>query len=128
MGGVVLLALLAFNHYDGNRYLRTQKQVIATWQAQDPSADSALVYWAGRREFSAEFYSQGRARTTLDPQQLRAWLAGKPGSFIVSDTGDLERSPADIRARFAERARFNIMGDTMLLLADTPPAAPIESK
>ena len=128
VGGVVLLALLAFNHYDGNRYLRTQKQVIATWQAQDPSADSALVYWAGRREFSAEFYSQGRARTTLDPQQLRAWLAGKPGSFIVSDTGDLERLPADIRARFAERARFNIMGDTMLLLADTPPAAPIESK
>ena len=114
----MLLALLAFNHYDGNRYLRTQKQVIATWQAQDPSADSALVYWAAAASSPPSSIPKA-ARTTLDPQQLRAWLAGKPGSFIVSDTGDLERLPADIRARFAERARFNIMGDTMLLLADT---------
>lgn len=122
IGGVVLLALLAFNHYDGNRYLRTQKQVIAAWRAQNPSADSALVYWAGRREFSAEFYSHGRARTTQDPQQLRAWLTGKPGSFIVADENELARLPADIRARFAPLGRFQVMNDTMLLLGDAPGA------
>ena len=122
-----MLTLLAFNHYDGNRYLRTQKQVVAGWLAQQPSADSALIYWSGRREFSAEFYSHGRARTTQDPQQLRAWLAGKAGSFIVCDVNGLERLPADVRARFTERARFNIMSDTMLLLADTAPAAPTEA-
>ncbi|BBH11509.1 ArnT family glycosyltransferase [Chromobacterium haemolyticum] len=127
IGALLMLTLLAFNHYDGNRYLRTQKQVVAGWLAQQPSADSALIYWSGRREFSAEFYSHGRARTTQDPQQLRAWLAGKAGSFIVCDVNGLERLPADVRARFTERARFNIMSDTMLLLADTAPAAPTEA-
>ncbi|KMN76757.1 dolichyl-phosphate-mannose-protein mannosyltransferase [Chromobacterium sp. LK11] len=126
VGGLLMLALLAFNHYDGNRYLRTQKQVIAAWQAQNPSKDSALVYWAGRREFSAEFYSHGRARATQDPQQLRAWLAGKPGSFIVSDENELARLPADVRARFAPLGRFQIMNDTVLLLGDAARAQPAQ--
>lgn len=99
VGGVVLLALLAFNHYDGNRYLRTQKQVIATWQAQDPSADSALVYWAGRREFSAEFYSQGRAlprwtRSNCAP----GWPANPAASSSATPAILSERPPTSAPA------------------------------
>lgn len=121
IGALLLAGVLVVNHFQGDRYLRTQKDVIAAWRTQHPSPASALVYWSDSRAFSAEFYSHGRARTTADPEQLRAWLSGRPGSFIVCEDKDLRQLPADIRARFEPVAQVRNVGNTFLLLGEAAP-------
>ena len=124
--GALLLVLTVLQWTHGNRYFRTQKQVIAAWEQQKPAADRHLVYWDSRREFSAEFYGHGAVRTTDKPEALRASLAAGDVHFIVTEQRDLPSLPADIRERFAPTASFPVMKDTMLLLRDKTFVAPAQ--
>ncbi|OBU85124.1 ArnT family glycosyltransferase [Chromobacterium subtsugae] len=114
--GILVLAGIGLQRYDGAKYFRTQKPVIAAWQQQSPAAAAILIYWDSRREFSAEFYSQGKVRTTAKPEALAALLAAHPGSFIVTEQRDYASLPAAVSAAYAKAAEFPVMKDRMLLL------------
>lgn len=118
VSGLLLLLVSGLNATHPERYFRTQKAVIAAWQAQHPASGSALVYWDSRREFSAEFYSGGRAKTTQDASKLNALLAGHPGSYIVLDARERHSLPASVLAQFDDIGHFRVMGDTMTLLRE----------
>ena len=92
--------------------------MIAAWQQQQPAAGSTLVFWDSRREFSAEFYSEGKVKTTQQPQVLRQLLAEGHSHFIVTEQRDLPSLPADIKQRFKPIASFTVMKDQMLLLRE----------
>lgn len=64
---------------------------------RDASAvDVPLVYF-GQRQYSAEFYSQGKARQVSDVGQLRQVLAGPGPVYIATDRSTFEKLPADLR-------------------------------
>lgn len=116
--GLLLLLAVGLQWTQGQRYFRTQQAVIAAWQQQHPAPDSTLVFWDSRREFSAEFYSQGKVRTTDKPAVLQQWLSAGHCHFIVTEQRDLARLPAAIKADFQPLASFEVMKDHMLLLRD----------
>ncbi|MDF0605103.1 glycosyltransferase family 39 protein [Neisseriaceae bacterium TC5R-5] len=120
LSGMLLGIFLLINTYNSSAYLRTQKTVIAGWHAQHPAADSVLIYWHDRREFSAEFYSQGRVKTTLNPQQLTRWLADGKAQFVVTDTKHESSLPSAIRQHLTTIQSYQVMQQTMLLLHYRP--------
>ncbi|MGC0152521.1 ArnT family glycosyltransferase [Chromobacterium vaccinii] len=114
--GVLVLVAIGLQRHDGARYFRTQKPVIAAWQAGQPSPDAMLMYWDSRREFSAEFYSQGKVRTTAKPQALADFLTAHPGSWIATEQRDYASLPPAVAAAYVRAAEFPVMKDRMLLL------------
>lgn len=95
---------------------RSQREVVAAWQADQPAADSLLWYWDDRREFSAEFYSQGRVRTTDDVARLHAQLSARRHDYLVLDAARLSRLPASLASTLAEVARVNNDRRTWIVL------------
>lgn len=131
--GVIFSLLMLINAAHPDRYLRTQKTVIAAWHAEQPAADSALLYWASRREFSAEFYSAGRARTTLDASTLDTWLAGPSQDYLVVRARDQAEIPAALLLRFEVVAEVGQQKNKMTLLRErissaNPPEAPLATQ
>ncbi|UTH74892.1 glycosyltransferase family 39 protein [Chromobacterium sp. IIBBL 290-4] len=116
VSGLLVIAGMGLQWQDGAKYFRTQKPVIAEWQARQPSADAMLFYWDSRREFSAEFYGQGKVRTTAKPEALATLLAAHPGSWIVTEQRDLATLPPAIAGAYRQVKAFPVMKDTMLLL------------
>ncbi|KJH65727.1 PMT family glycosyltransferase ArnT/Agl22, involved in glycosylation of proteins and lipid IVA [Chromobacterium violaceum] len=114
--GLLVLAAIGLQWHDGARYFRTQKPVIAAWRQQQPAPQATLFYWDSRREFSAEFYSQGRVRTTADAHALAPQLAAHPGSWIVTEQRDFASLPPAIAAGYLKAGEFPVMKDRMLLL------------
>lgn len=99
--------------------LRSQKAVIAHWQALRSDSQSALVYWERRRAFSAEFYSAGRAKTTYDEHVLGELLSGAAGrSCLVLKETEAHLPPAELLTRFEPVSRIQVAGDWLLLLRE----------
>jgi len=129
--GLLFALFLVLNSYSPERFLRTQKAVIASWEQEHPAENSALVYWDKRREFSAEFYSRGRARTTHDIAVLSALTAGPARDYLVVNADDRQQIPAALLARFEDVASVTVMHDRLLLLrernqAQTPTLTSLE--
>ncbi|MGH8353467.1 MAG: ArnT family glycosyltransferase [Pseudomonas sp.] len=122
--GLVFVLFLVLNSYGPEQLLRTQKAVIAAWAQDRPGAASALVYWDKRREFSAEFYSRGRARTTHDSALLNALTAGPARDYLVVNEDDRQQIPAALLARFEAVASVPVMQDRWLLLRERDAAQP----
>lgn len=121
LSAVLLAGLLIVVGRHTENYVRTEKDVIASWQARHPAAGSLLVYWHDRREFSAEFYSQGKVRTTIKPEQLLQYLKQPGDHYIVADQRDLQRLPEQIKTAFSQVSQTRVVQDQMILLKQTAP-------
>lgn len=98
------------------KFAQDQKDVIAAWKATSPAADSSLIFWSNRMEFSAAFYSSGRARTTEDPTALRKLLHNEIRDCIIAYSYNENTLPADVRSSFKEIGRYaNKRGIRILL-------------
>jgi 4-amino-4-deoxy-L-arabinose transferase-like glycosyltransferase len=81
-GVMFLLAAAAFNLIP-DFVAKTQKPVINTWLQQNPDIGSKLIYWDYKTEFSAQFYSRGKATYTLDNKELCQLLANQVNGYLV---------------------------------------------
>ncbi len=116
VSGIVMLAATLAFVIAPEKVGRTQKAMVAAWQAGQPDSHSRLVLWDSRREFSAEFYTHGRLITTHDAQAARAALAQPGNDWLASRENEYPELPAELRAQFDEAGRFHSPGETMLLL------------
>lgn len=78
--------------------MRTEKFLVERYQQLDPAQASRLVY-VGERPFSAQFYSQGRARRIDGPEQLPQALASGGRDFFALPTGSFKTLPQAVRVR-----------------------------
>jgi 4-amino-4-deoxy-L-arabinose transferase-like glycosyltransferase len=112
---ITLTATLVFVAAPG-KIGRTQKPLIDAWQAQHPAPDSKLIFWDNRREFSAEFYSAGRARSTQDPLRVLTLLHDGAIDYIAVPQNTIHTLPAPVLSAFALIGRYPNPGEVMLLL------------
>jgi hypothetical protein len=73
---LALSGVIAGIHLSGMAEQKSQKALMAGYKA-NRKADEALIY-VGRREFSADFYSEGRARFVSDVEELTQQLGEAP--------------------------------------------------
>lgn len=114
--GLLTLAATAVFVLAPGRIGRSQEALIRAWKAEHPAADSRLLFWDTRREFSAEFYSGGKARTSRDPARALALLEDTDIDYIAVPQNDYVTLPAPVRAAFTEVGRYPNPGEVMLLL------------
>ncbi|WP_232219832.1 hypothetical protein [Pseudogulbenkiania sp. MAI-1] len=122
VSGVITLAVAAAFMLWPESVGRSQKRLIAAWQQQQPGTASQLLYWDRRREFSAEFYSGGRARSSTDAARFQALLHNATQDYIAVDAKEVGELPPAVRTGFEEIGRFRNMKDVTLLLRERLPA------
>lgn len=89
----------------------SQKQVVESINRDCAGTDCGIYYW-NDRYYSAEFYSQGKARRIDKPEQLRQLLMDHRKDFLVVAKGDLPAIPEDIQQHFHRVKQF---GEIILL-------------
>ncbi|MCL9685806.1 ArnT family glycosyltransferase [Legionella maioricensis] len=79
---------------------RTQKPVIEAWVNQHPEAGSNLVYWGPGADFSAQFYSGGKAKSTQSRQGLCKLLSNNLDNYLAIDSKLVAQIPKDLLLKF----------------------------
>jgi 4-amino-4-deoxy-L-arabinose transferase-like glycosyltransferase len=114
--GVITLVATAMFVLQPGKIGRSQQALISAWHADHPAAESHLLFWDTRREFSAEFYSGGRARTSTDPTHALQLLDSSNIDYIAVPQQDFKTLPLRVQSTFEEIGRFPNPGEVMLLL------------
>ena len=101
-GAIAIVVFIAIPE----RVAQDQKDVITAWKGTSPATDGNLILWSNRMEFSAAFYSKGRARTTQDPTALKKLLHNEIRDCIITYSYNEDTLPKDVRASFKEIGRY----------------------
>ncbi len=95
---------------------QTHRDIVVDYQAAS-AMDVPLVYF-GQRQYSAEFYSRGKAQQVRDVSQLREVLVGPGPIYIATDRSSLEKLPTELRATLTPVT--SALRDRYLLLRYAP--------
>lgn len=90
---LVLVVVLVVQPHAG---FQSQREIISAYRSS-LQKDMPLIYFK-QRPYSAEFYSQGRAREIDDAVQLRQQLATPDVLYVAIKQSSLQQLPADLRA------------------------------
>ncbi len=107
-GWVFLLGALVFV-YQPEWIAKSQDRVVAAVAHQHPEQHSEFVYWQHKIDYSAQFYSAGRAIATLDPQVLCQRISQPVRSYVVIDSEDPHPMPPKILAHLHEVDSINVL-------------------
>ena len=114
-GAAATLVALVIPH----RFDHSERDMIAAWRGQAQAPDSRLLFWGYTRiEFSAAFYSSGRASTTSDDAAAEALLRNGTRDYIVSTPGGLERLPLQVREGFEDIGHYENGRGVRILLRE----------
>jgi len=94
---------------------KSQKPVVAAWQQQHPAAGTHLIYWADKAPFSAQFYSRGQAKATLDQTSLCQWASSAAPVYLVFNARMSSPFPESMQAQMTVVASVQVLKDTLLL-------------
>ena len=68
---------------------KSQYRMVAAFKAFASTPDSQLIYWANKTDYSARFYSAGKAIATMDTMELKRLLSNHREYFMVmNEKGD----------------------------------------
>ncbi|MBI3441655.1 MAG: glycosyltransferase family 39 protein [Proteobacteria bacterium] len=118
-GFMAVVVIAAFAFYPAE-VAQSQKDVIAAWQAEKPAPYSDLLFWGKRMEFSAAFYSGGRAKSTEDPKEAYKLLHNQTHDYIVVNDKGLGSLPRRVRQKFKVVGRYTNKRGVRLLLREAP--------
>ncbi|KTD71009.1 dolichyl-phosphate-mannose-protein mannosyltransferase [Legionella steelei] len=95
IGVIFLVATLAFNAMP-QAVSKTQKSVVAVWLKQHPVAGSYLIYWDYKADFSAQFYSAGRAKFALSHKKLCSLLRNNRENYLAIEPSETHKISPDL--------------------------------
>lgn len=96
-GFLFLIATLLFQ-IQPQWVAKTQKPLVQAWLNEHPAPDSALIYWADRTEYSAQFYAQGKVQATQNDKELHALFSSNPNTYLVIDSASTNKPPLNLIA------------------------------
>lgn len=92
--GVMFLAATAVFLLKPQWVAKSQKPVIVAWKDKNPALHSNLVYWGDKVQFSAQFYSGGKAQKALTTETLCPLLSNHLANYIVINSKEPTPLPA----------------------------------
>ncbi len=98
---------------------KTQKPIIESWINQSPKVGSHLVYWAPKTDFSAQFYSEGKVKSTQSKQGLCKLLSNNTDNYLVINSKLVTEIPNDLFAKFT-LVKTLVHQDEKILLLHCP--------
>jgi 4-amino-4-deoxy-L-arabinose transferase-like glycosyltransferase len=94
--GVLFLLVTLLFEVEPDWVAKTQKPTIQAWINQHPVSGSKLVYWDGKTEYSAQFYSAGKSNATENPQNLCTLLSNNLDNYLLINSKRLKEIPVDL--------------------------------
>lgn len=113
--GCLLLLTQALFLYKPQWIAKSQQPLVAAWIAEQPEPGSLLVYWEPGIHFSAQFYSHGRSRFTLDEATLCRLYAGHERNYLVHNARIPNPLPQWVSERGHPVNRIRIRNDVLTL-------------
>ena len=80
--------------------IKSGKNIIQLWEKENPTHDSQLNYLSGKRLFSLEFYSSGRAIQIKSQDAIRELIKNKSIDFLLINKDEYKNLPTDISKHF----------------------------
>jgi 4-amino-4-deoxy-L-arabinose transferase-like glycosyltransferase len=114
--GLIFLITTGFFLLDPELVAKTQKPIIRAWMAEHPKRGSQLVYWSGKLEFSAQFYSHGRAKFAQEMQKFCQLVSNDSENYLIINTQRVAEIPEALYAQFTPITKKYINGDDLILL------------
>lgn len=94
---------------------KTHKPIIKAWQAERPQAGSHLVYWDYKTQFSAQFYSAGKAKSTQNIKGLCQLLSNQMENYLIIDSRNIGQLPDALVSKLIPVKSMKINGDQFVL-------------
>ena len=98
---------------------KTEKPIIEAWLNQHPTSGSALVYWDDKTQFSAQFYSAGKAKFAKNQADLCKLLSNQHDNYLVVNSKFVAEIPSDLFAKFT-LVKTLVYKDEKMLLVHCP--------
>jgi len=107
--GLVFLLVTAVFIAKPEWVAKSQNRVVATVVKQHPTADSQLIYWLSKSDYSAQFYSAGRVKATLDTHELCTLLANHARHYVVLASYEQHKIPDDMLKQLTKISVIPVM-------------------
>ncbi|HBI21266.1 MAG TPA: dolichyl-phosphate-mannose--protein mannosyltransferase [Legionella sp.] len=120
ISGVIFLMVTALFVFKPEWVAKSQYRVVAAYQKAASSKESRLVYWAPKTDFSAQFYSAGRAMATLDATELGHLLSNAVDNYVVIRSNQYTTIPDDLKAHLMPMITIKALKDTLTLYRSDP--------
>ena len=94
---------------------KSQYRVVAAYQKAALTNASRLIFWAQKTDFSAQFYSAGRAMATLDSNELRHLLSNALDNYVAIPSNQQAMIPDDLKEHLVPIITIKVLKDTLTL-------------
>lgn len=102
------------------KHIKSGKSIIARWQEDRSQSDGSLAYLSGKRLFSLEFYSSGKA-TRVGPEDLRrSLLDNKTLDYLIVNEDEVSKLPPDVANKFTRISQKDPSKLRLVLLKELP--------
>ncbi|RUR11005.1 glycosyltransferase family 39 protein [Legionella sp. km772] len=102
-----------------NQVAKTQKPIIDAWLQLKPSTQSELFYW-GAVDFSAQFYSRGKAKPLSSLNDLCRAFHAQKDFYLVINAVDFIAFPRELTLQFQIKQILNLGKNQFFLLRYAP--------
>lgn len=97
----------------------SQYRVVAMVYNKVDNTDSKIIYWAKKLDFSAQFYSHGKAYVTDNAQQLKTLLTNHTDNYVVINEKYLASLPHEWPFKWAKIASIPILNTNYIVYKTT---------
>lgn len=87
----------------------SQYRVVAMVRNKVHNKDFKLIYWAKKLDYSAQYYSNGKALITDNPQQLQTLLTNDTDNYVVINEKYLASLPNQWRSNWTKVASIPVL-------------------
>lgn len=98
----------------------SQDRVVQAFNHEKSLPTSKLIYWAPNVAYSAQFYSKGHARATLDAANLDASLMQHPDDMVVLEKEYRTTFPASVLAKLEVVTEVSVLKKRYRLMRVKP--------
>lgn len=112
--GLIFLFVTLIFVFKPNLIEKSQKRVVNLYNLHKKS-DSNLAYWLPKTEYSARFYSHGKASAINNLSQLQAFFINK-NNLLAINLKYIKNIPNDILKNMQEIDRVDVRNNSYILL------------
>ncbi|MDP3561164.1 MAG: glycosyltransferase family 39 protein [Legionellaceae bacterium] len=102
ISGIVFLCVAIVFVVKPELVAKSQNRVVDIFKKEALTAESHLIYWGYKTDYSAQFYSAGHADSTLDAHHLCNLLSNNTRNVVVLDSDIPREFPDKILAKLNE--------------------------
>lgn len=113
--GVIFIIVAGLFMFKPEWVSKSQFQMVSVYKNQHPPAESKLIYWAPKTDYSAQFYSDGKAIATLNIEELRQLLSNHFKNYVVIDTRYTQSIPSALWAHLIKITTIKMQNKSFAL-------------